>query len=254
MAAPSSAQVQRIFDQIAPIYDPLNDWLSLGQHRIWKQMTVNWSGAQPGDRVLDLCCGSGDLTQMLARQVGPTGWVTGLDFSAAQLANAQRRVAGKGIARRITWQLGDAVALPYPDLSFDAITMGYGLRNVVNIPQALREIHRVLKPGARAAILDFCHSDHAGVQQVQRFFLNQLVVPLATRFGCESEYAYIEASIERFPLGREQESLAQAAGFAQTTYYLTALGLMGVLVCQKASPPGTSDSPVGIGPGEISAN
>jgi demethylphylloquinol methyltransferase len=233
-----SPSVQGIFNQIAPVYDRLNDWLSLGQHRIWKQMTVDWSGAEAGSDCLDLCCGSGDLTHLLARRVGPTGSVIGLDFAEAPLAIAQQKVQEMddglqpALGDRIQWRVGDALSLPFEDNCFDAITMGYGLRNVGDIPRCLQEIQRVLRPGKRAAILDFCHSDFPPVQWFQSFYFRQIVVPTARRFGCEAEYAYIEESLARFPMGNVQIQLALAAGFVKGTYYLTALGTMGVLVVE----------------------
>lgn len=234
MTSQRSQQVQGIFNQIAPVYDQLNDRLSFGQHWIWKQMSVNWSGACPGHHCLDLCCGSGDITQLLAKQVGMKGTVTGLDFSADQLENAKYRVRYHHTRPIIHWVEGDALSLPFDADQFDAITMGYGLRNVVDIPQAFKEILRVLKPGAKAAILDFCHSDFPPAMEAQKLYLRHLVVPAARQLGCESEYAYIEDSIQRFPTGAQQVALAQSIGFTQSTYYLTALGMMGVLVLQKS--------------------
>ncbi len=234
MSTQSSETVQDIFNQIAPVYDQLNDRLSFKQHWIWKQMTVNWSGARPGDHCLDLCCGSGDITQLLAKRVGRDGQVTALDFSCDQLATAQQRVEGHWVRPVIRWIEGDALKLPFEDHQFDAITMGYGLRNLTDIPQAFQEMRRVLKPGAKAAILDFCHSDFPPVATVQKFYLRNLVVPAAKQLGCEAEYAYIEDSIEMFPTGQEQVRLAQDAGFVEAIYYLTALGMMGVLVIRTA--------------------
>ncbi len=233
MSSSAAAQVQSIFNQIAPVYDQLNDWLSLGQHRAWKQMTVDWSGAKWGDRCLDICCGSGDLCQLLARRVGTSGSVIGLDFSEEQLAIAQQRVANTPLNHRIQWLEGDALALPFDTNQFDAITLGYGLRNVVDIPQCLSELYRVLKPGAKAAILDFCHSNFPPVQFFQSFYLENIVVPTARALGCESEYAYIQGSLEAFPTGARQVELAQSVGFPRPIYYLIVLGTMGVLVLEK---------------------
>lgn len=234
MTHSSAEQVQSIFNQIAPVYDQLNQWLSLGQHRAWKQMTVDWSAAQLGDHCLDLCCGSGDVAQLLAHRAGPSGSVIGLDFSVEQLAIARQRVQGVSIGSCIQWQEGDALALPFEANYFDAITMGYGLRNVVDIPKCLAELYRVLKPGAKAAILDFCHSDHPLVQQFQAFYLNQIVVPVAKMYGCESEYAYIQGSLDQFPTGAEQVNIAKSVGFNAPIYYLIVLGTMGVLVLEKS--------------------
>ncbi|KAL0799053.1 hypothetical protein Bca101_054228 [Brassica carinata] len=145
----SSDERQILFNRIAPVYDNLNDLLSLGQHRIWKNMAVSWSGARTGDKVLDLCCGSGDLAFLLSEKVGPSGKVTGLDFSSEQLAVAasRQKLRGRSCYKCIEWIEGDATDLPFDDCEFDAITMGYGLRNVVDRDRAMREMYRVLKPG-----------------------------------------------------------------------------------------------------------
>ncbi|XP_042431431.1 2-phytyl-1,4-beta-naphthoquinone methyltransferase, chloroplastic-like isoform X1 [Zingiber officinale] len=152
-----SAQRQALFNRIAPIYDDLNDLLSLGLHRSWKRMCISWSGAKKGDRALDLCCGSGDLTFLLSQKVGLQGEVCGLDFSREQLsiASVRQDLYWKASYQNIQWIEGDALNLPFPDCYFDAITMGYGLRNLVDRQKALREIFRVLKPGSKVSILDF---------------------------------------------------------------------------------------------------
>ncbi|EKQ71262.1 ubiquinone/menaquinone biosynthesis methyltransferase [Leptolyngbyaceae cyanobacterium JSC-12] len=225
--------IRDLFDRIAPVYDRLNNWLSLGQHRIWKQMAVKWSGAKIGDRCLDVCCGSGDLAQMLAERVGKTGEVIGLDFAPEQLAIAQQRVQQRHIDLPITWLEGDALNLPFPDDHFDAATMGYGLRNVMDIPRCLKELYRVLKPGARAAILDLHRPNSSLVRAFQQWYLDSVVVPAATRYGFTDEYAYIAPSLDRFPTGAEQVILACKVGFSDVTHYPIAGGTMGVLVVNK---------------------
>jgi demethylmenaquinone methyltransferase/2-methoxy-6-polyprenyl-1,4-benzoquinol methylase len=226
-------QIRDLFDRIAPNYDQLNQILSLGLHRIWKGMTVLWARPPRGGRVLDVCCGSGDLALLLARQVGGSGQVYGLDFSAPLLAIAQARSHRLLPHHSIVWKLGDALRLPFPENSFAAVTMGYGLRNVTSIPQALSEIHRVLQPGSWAAILDFHRPEHASVQQLQHLYLTHVVVPTATKLGLYDEYAYISASLEHFPTRSQQLDLAAAAGFGKRQFFELAFGLMGVLVVQK---------------------
>ena len=224
--------VEALFDQIAPIYDDLNDQLSFGLHRLWKRMAVKWSGAKAGDRVLDLCCGSGDLAFLLAKAVGPTGQVVGFDRSQALLAVAADRAAQEPPAIAIEWLRGDALDLPFPEQSFDAATIGYGLRNVPDIPAVLRELQRVLKPGAKAAILDM-HRPYAPIlRQFQQLYLDRWVVPTAAARQCAQEYEYIDASLEAFPQGDRQVALAIAAGFQQAKHYELAAGLMGVLVVE----------------------
>lgn len=234
IAAPSNPQeVEALFNRIAPVYDRLNSWLSLGQHLAWKQMAVSWSEAYPGATCLDICCGSGDLTRLLAQAVGPTGKVIGLDFATEQLKRAEHIAYLKLGAERIQWVQGDALALPFPDNAFDSITMGYGLRNVAHIDQALTEIYRVLKPGGTTAILDFHRPHNPQVWAFQTWCLDNIVVPLADQFKLYDEYAYIRPSLERFPQGPEQVEFAKLSGLHNPVHYAIAGGMMGILVAHK---------------------
>ncbi|MBD2772870.1 bifunctional demethylmenaquinone methyltransferase/2-methoxy-6-polyprenyl-1,4-benzoquinol methylase UbiE [Iningainema tapete] len=226
-------EIRAIFDRIAPVYDQLNDWLSLGQHRIWKEMTVKWSQAKPGDICLDLCCGSGDLSLRTARRVGATGHVYGVDFSPGQLAIARVRQESQYPKPSITWVEADVLDLPFTDNKFDAATMGYGLRNVKDIQRSLQEIHRVLKKDAKAAILDFHRPGNPQLRAFQQWYLDNLVVPIAHQMGVKEEYAYISPSLDRFPTGIEQVEIARQVGFATATHYPIANGMMGVLVVHK---------------------
>ena len=232
-APPDADYIRNLFDRIAPVYDDLNRSLSFGLHTVWKQMAVDWSGAQPGMTVLDVCCGSGDLALLLARRVGKYGQVTGADFAVEQLAIAEQRATAKGYSDRTQWVEADALSLPFADNQYDAVTMGYGLRNLLDIPQGLRELQRVLKSGAKAAILDFHQPSSTLAQQFQQWYLNTVVVPAAERCGLTEEYAYIGPSVERFPIGDEQVALATAAGFSKAVHYPLTAGMMGVLVVQK---------------------
>lgn len=229
----NSDQIRALFDRIAPVYDQLNNWLSLGQHRIWKQMTVKWSEPQSGDICLDLCCGSGDLALMLAQEVGAEGWVFGVDFAPAQLEIARQRAAESIRLLPITWVEANALDLPFSDNTFDAATMGYGLRNVENIGRSLQELYRVLKSDAKAAILDLHRPSNSQSRAFQQWYLENIVVPAAKKFGMTEEYAYLSTSLDRFPTGQEQVALAYQAGFATATHYTLAGGTMGVLVVTK---------------------
>ncbi|QQE66455.1 bifunctional demethylmenaquinone methyltransferase/2-methoxy-6-polyprenyl-1,4-benzoquinol methylase [Leptolyngbya sp. BL0902] len=231
--SPTATDIQGIFNRIAPVYDDLNQRLSFGLHRVWKRMAVRWSGAKAGDTVLDVCCGSGDLALLLARQAGATGTVYGVDFSAEQLAVAAERTSRAYLPTAIHWMLGDALALPFADQTFAAATMGYGLRNLTDIPQGLRELHRVLKPGAKAAILDFHRPQGMLAEGFQRWYLETIVVPTARDMGLTEEYAYIGPSVDRFPTGPEQVALAKQAGFGSAVHYPILGGLMGVLVVRR---------------------
>ena len=233
MTNPTAEQIQALFDRVAPSYDQLNTWLSLGQHSIWKQMAVNWSQAGPGATCLDICCGSGDLTQILARQVGLQGQVYGVDFSSQQLAIAHQKAKFKPWQDRIRWIEADALALPFADQTFDAITMGYGLRNVVDIPACLTELYRVLKPGAAAALLDFNRSRNPWIRGFQHWYLQTIVVPVAAQYGLTADYEYLETSLARFPQGPEQIEMGRSVGFNPVKHYEIAGGTMGVLVLER---------------------
>ncbi|RCJ27065.1 bifunctional demethylmenaquinone methyltransferase/2-methoxy-6-polyprenyl-1,4-benzoquinol methylase [Nostoc minutum NIES-26] len=226
-------EIRAIFDRIAPVYDQLNNWLSLGQHRIWKEMAVKWSAAEPGDTCLDLCCGSGDLALRLARRAGAKGQVYGVDFSPNLLATAQERSQSQYPQPAISWIEADVLNLPFDDNQFDAATMGYGLRNVTDIPSSLQELHRVLKPRAKAAILDFHRPGNPQVRAFQQWYLDNIVVPIAEQMGVKEEYAYISPSLDRFPTGQEQVEISRQVGFVSATHYPIANGMMGVLVVSK---------------------
>jgi demethylmenaquinone methyltransferase/2-methoxy-6-polyprenyl-1,4-benzoquinol methylase len=159
-----------------------------------------------------------------------TGQVYGVDFSANLLNTAQQRCQNYYPQPPITWLEADVLNLPFDDNYFDAATMGYGLRNVKDIPRSLQEIHRVLKPGAKAAILDFHRPSNEQSRSVQQWYLDNFVVPMATNLGLKEEYAYISPSLERFPIGQEQINLALEVGFLHATHYPIANGMMGVLV------------------------
>jgi demethylmenaquinone methyltransferase/2-methoxy-6-polyprenyl-1,4-benzoquinol methylase len=229
----TGAQVRELFDRIAPHYDTLNQSLSFGLHQVWKGMTVLWANPPQGGKGLDICCGSGDLAFQLARQLGRRGEVYGIDFSGSLLAIARQRSQLLMPNYSFRWYRGNALQLPFADSMFDTATMGYGLRNVGDIPQALSEIYRILKPGSWAAILDFNHPTHPCLRSLQSFYLETIVVPRAKSLGLEKEYAYILSSLQTFPPGSEQQRLAKMAGFSITRFYPLSGGLMGVLVLQK---------------------
>lgn len=224
---------QDLFNTISPIYDELNDVLSLGLHRVWKRMAVRWSRAKRGDTVLDTCCGSGDIAQIASEVVGKKGRVVGYDFSESMLDYAAKRHENAEI-RNIEWVQGDAMSYPYGDSTFDAATMGYGLRNVSDRGLALRELARVVKKGAYVSILDFANtSDNALVDGVQGFLLENVVVPYAESQGAGDQYRYLRPSIEGYPRGDELERMAKGNGFREAVFYSIGFGLMGVLVCRK---------------------
>jgi demethylmenaquinone methyltransferase/2-methoxy-6-polyprenyl-1,4-benzoquinol methylase len=229
------AAVEALFDQIAPRYDLLNDLLSFGLHRFWKRQAIAWLRPSPSQRLLDLCCGTGDLALLLAERVRPAGMVLGLDVAEAPLAEARRRAAERPWLA-LSFRQADALATGLHDGWADGAAMAYGLRNLADPAAGLRELRRLLRPGGRAAVLDFNRPEGspglAAASQVaafQRFYLRQLVVPTAERFGVRENYAYLETSLARFPTAPQQEQLARLAGFSLVRHRPLAGGLMGLL-------------------------
>jgi demethylmenaquinone methyltransferase/2-methoxy-6-polyprenyl-1,4-benzoquinol methylase len=228
-----AAAVNALFEQIAPRYDQLNDLLSLGQHRIWKRQAIVWIAPRPGQHLLDLCCGTGDLALLLAARVRPGGTVLGLDAAAAPLRLARQRAARQPWLP-LRWHQADALATGLPAAAADGAVMAYGLRNLADPSAGLKELRRLLRPGGRAAVLDFNRPDPSSPRgrrtaDIQRRLLRHLVVPVASRAGLEEHYAYLEQSLERFPTGSRQEHLACAAGFSHALHRPLAGGLMGLL-------------------------
>ena len=224
------AAVQELFEQIAPRYDQLNDLLSFGLHRLWKRQAIAWLQPCPGQQLIDLCCGTGDLALVLAARVRPGGSVLGLDAAAAPLAVAARRAAAQPWLP-LRWQQGDALATGLASASCDGAVIAYGLRNLADPGAGLRELRRLLRDGGRAAVLDF-NRPSGMVARFQRLYLRRLVVPTAEQFGIPEHYAYLEDSLQRFPTGPEQQELARQAGFSTARHRPLAGGLMGLLELQ----------------------
>jgi len=205
--------VRTMFDRIAPVYDVMNRVMTAGLDQRWRRATVR-AVVEPGDRVLDAACGTGDLA-IIAARAGAT--VTGLDFSEPMLERARKK------APWIGWMRGDLLALPFDDESFDAATVGFGIRNVADLPRALEELRRVLRPGGRLGILEITRP--RGPLRVFYSLWFDRIVPLLGKVlpGGEA-YAYLPASVRRFP--GPDDLAAQMAGFRDVHYRLFAGGIV----------------------------
>jgi demethylmenaquinone methyltransferase/2-methoxy-6-polyprenyl-1,4-benzoquinol methylase len=192
-----AAKVNDLFAAIARRYDLLNDLQSFGLHRRWKRRVVALAAPQPGERALDLCCGTGDIAFALAANGTE---VTGLDFSEPMLDVARQRQLPHAARRAPQFQQGDALALPYPAASFDIVTIGYGLRNLADCDAGLREMARVLKPGGRLVVLEFGQPPNALWRAVYYAHL-RISVPLVGLLFCGNSqaYAYILESLKHYP-------------------------------------------------------
>ena len=197
------SKVNHLFASIAPRYDRINDLQSFGMHHRWKDRLVALALLRSGDRALDVCCGTGDITERLAA-TGATA--TGLDFTVEMLDVARARALKSHCSPGLTYLEGDALKLPFADATFDAVTVGFGLRNLAEWQTGLREMHRVAKPGGRLLVLDFGRPDNA-VWRALYFAYLRLIVPVYGKLFCGnwSAYAYIIESLKAYPAQRGVE-------------------------------------------------
>ena len=222
--------IENLFNSISPKYDLLNDVFSFGLHRIWKRQLLIWLKPSLGEHWVDLCCGTGDLTLSLARLVHPEGSVLGVDFSHEQIELASKRTL-KEPWLPISWLKGDALNNGLPSELFDGVVMAYGLRNLASPEAGLQEIRRLLKPGGKAGVLDFNNAVKGSIAAFfQKYYLRNLVVPIASSVGLGKEYAYLEESLKHFPKASEQEEMAIGLGFREVNYNFLAGGQMGALI------------------------
>lgn len=209
------AKVLRHFTAVAPRYDLMNTILSLGLHHLWKRRTVKLLQLRRGERVLDLCGGTGDLALLAAREVGPEGRVVLYDLNRAMLLAAGPKLAAAAPPARIWRVEGDAEVLALPAAGFDAVTVGFGLRNLSQREGALKEMHRVLKPGGRLAILEFSRPPDPGFRRLYDAYSFTLMPLLGGLIaGSREAYSYLVTSIREFPLPEEVAGLLAQVGFS----------------------------------------
>ncbi|MEB3298888.1 MAG: class I SAM-dependent methyltransferase [Candidatus Sericytochromatia bacterium] len=235
--------VAGMFDGLAKGYDRINDLMTGGMHRLWKRRLVERLALRPGDRVLDLCSGTGDIALLEARVVGPDGSVTGLDFSVRMLDVARSRPGASGMAA-VIWQEGDATRLPFEDASFAAVSVGFGLRNVQDLDQALREAVRVLRPGGHFASLDLGKPRLLPVRWATGLHARYLAPVLAWLAGGPwSAYAYLPRSNRFFPDQRELARRFRTAGLSEVTVQDFGLGAVALVSGRKpADAPFSAES------------
>lgn len=223
-------KVRAMFSRLAGRYDLLNDVMSFGLHRRWKRDAVGLAlaGRTGPARVLDLCCGTGDLAFLARAGAAKGSRVVGLDFTLPMLGVAHSRCAA---GEAPTFAQGDAMRLPFPDASFDAVTMGYGLRNVADPLACLTEVRRVLAPGGRVVVLDFGKPAHPATRALYDGFLRTAMPVVGWLFhGDPDTYRYIPESLERYPAQRGVRDLMERAGLSAARYEDRMLGTMGLNV------------------------
>jgi demethylmenaquinone methyltransferase/2-methoxy-6-polyprenyl-1,4-benzoquinol methylase len=205
----ASDEVRGMFDRIAPVYDAMNRVMTAGLDRRWRRLTVE-AVVQPGNSVLDACCGTGDLAVAAEREGGV---VTGLDFSPRMLERARRK------SDTVEWIEGDLLALPFDDGSFDAATVGFGVRNVADLEAALVELRRVLRPGGRLAILEITQPRGA-LKPFFSLWFDRIVPLLGRVLPGGKAYTYLPASVRRFPGAEELVAVLERHGFGEVTFTL----------------------------------
>ena len=212
--------VRRMFDRIAPVYDAMNRVMTAGLDQRWRAATVRET-VRPGDRVLDACCGTGDLA--IAAHAAGASSVVGLDFSAAMLERARRK------APELAFIEGDVLALPFKDESFDAAVVGFGIRNVADLTAGLGELRRVLRPGGRLGILEIT-TPRGMLAPFYRMWFDRIVPLLGRVLPGGEAYTYLPASVRRFPPPEELAALLAANGFARVRFKRFAGGIVALHV------------------------
>ena len=223
--------IKEMFNSISSRYDLLNDIFSFGLHRLWKKQLLDILNPISGEKWIDICCGTGDMTILLAKYMKSSKNITGIDSASQALLVARERSKKKYSS--IEWINGDALKTNLTSNEFDGLLMAYGLRNLSSSYEGLREAFRILKPGGRAGILDFRSFKVDSIQGLfQKTYLTLYVVPLASIFGLGREYSYIKKSLVNFPSGPKQIHLAISAGFKKAEYQTIANGQMGILLLE----------------------
>jgi len=227
-----AAYVEDMFGSIAPRYDLLNRVMTGGQDRRWRAIAVAETGVTVGERALDVATGTGDLAFALARVVGPSGGVVGIDFAAPMLDLAREKAAGH--ATNVAFQRADALHLPFEDESFDAATIGFGLRNVTDVPRALAEMRRVLRPGGRMVCLEVT-KPRVPLLAAGFYAYFDHVVPFigALINGSREAYTYLPTSLQYFPDAPTLRRLMLEAGFAHVHMRLLNFGTIAVHVGRR---------------------
>ena len=218
--------VRGVFDSVASKYDLMNDVLSFGAHRLWKRYTIASSNVQTGDSVLDIAGGTGDLAMAFRKKVGDSGRVVLSDINAAMLGEGRNNLVDKGFSGVDFVQL-NAEAIPFSDNSFDCVSIAFGLRNVTDKDQALREMYRVLKPGGCLLILEFSKTDNEFLSQAYDFYSFNVMPKLGGMIADdEDSYQYLAESIRKHPDQQTLKDMVLGAGFDFCEYHNMSGGIV----------------------------
>jgi demethylmenaquinone methyltransferase / 2-methoxy-6-polyprenyl-1,4-benzoquinol methylase len=218
-----------MFDRIAGVYDVMNTAMTAGLHHRWRERTADRAELSPGDRALDVCCGTGDLAFELARRVEPGGTVIGCDFSERMLELARKKATtGTVPSVPVSFEWADALDLPYEDASFDAVTVGFGVRNLADLDNGLAEMARVLRPGGRLAILEITQPTRPPLSTFFSLWFDRLVPRLGTLAGDRDAYTYLPESVKRFPSPAGLAERLDGAGLEEIRWTVLAGGIIAI--------------------------
>jgi demethylmenaquinone methyltransferase/2-methoxy-6-polyprenyl-1,4-benzoquinol methylase len=220
-----AGMVHGVFTNVASKYDIMNDVMSAGIHRVWKDAMMDWLAPRDGQRLLDVAGGTGDVAfRFLDRAPGATATV--LDMTESMLIEGQKRAEAAQMSGKLDWIVGDAMALPFEDNSFDRYTISFGIRNVTRIPDALSEAFRVLKHGGRLMVLEFSQLPNDGLQKLYDLYSFNVIPRMGQLIaGDRDSYQYLVESIRRFPDQETFADMIRAAGFEQVSYRNLSLGI-----------------------------
>ncbi len=228
------AYVQSMFNAVAKRYDFMNSVLSVGIHHLWKRLTVAKTGIKPGQKALDICTGTADIAIRLAGKVGPSGKVTGVDFSKDMLAIGKQKV-NQARLDNIDLIFGNVETLELPDEEFEAVTVGFGIRNVVRLNCAISEVLRVLKPGGRFACLEFSQPTSAVIRKLYDYYSLNIMPRMGKVLANDSMngYFYLPKSIRLFPDQEKFKKILEEMGFVKVKYYNLTTGIAALHIGAK---------------------
>ncbi len=220
-----AGKVHGVFSNVASKYDVMNDVMSMGIHRVWKDAMMDWLAPRDGQKLLDVAGGTGDVSfRFLAR--APEAHATVLDMTESMLIEGQKRAEAGQMAEKLDWIVGDAMALPFEDNSFDVYTISFGIRNVTRIPDALSEAYRVLKPGGRIMVLEFSQLPNDGLQKLYDLYSFNVIPKMGKVIANDADsYQYLVESIRKFPDQEIFASMIREAGFDMVKYRNLSMGI-----------------------------
>lgn len=222
-----ASQVRGMFDRIAGVYDPMNTAMTAGLHHRWRALAADRAELALGDSALDVCCGTGDLAFELHRRCGASGTVVGCDFSEPMLDLARRKALRRG-APEVRFEWADALELPYEDGCFDAVTVGFGVRNLADVERGVGEMARVLRDGGRLVILEITQPHRPPLSWFHGLWFDHIVPRLGALAGDRDAYTYLPESVKRFPSPRGLAAIMDRAGFQRIRWTLLAGGIIAI--------------------------